>query len=336
MSNEFLINQILTGKIKCEVSGKIVYVNSFTPEVRLRASEVYEKTLRDARFFGLMSEFNMLDFLYKQGIWDNSQDTELKTSGIKIDGIKREMYSAYSRFSSKRVDQLRKALEKIIKKTEELYSKLHYYDMFTAEGIAKIFELEYLLENSVEENINVSPNFIKILTNSYINNKPSESSLRKIARSATWKNIWGASKTENKLFGKPSSYLSDEQRSILVWSRLYDNINDHPDCPDDKVIEDDDLLDGWLIIEHNKRKEEGKKKDSDNKGDSQEVFIVAETPEDAHRINQMNDTSANFVKRQRQTALQKVGAIREQDMPDSRQNVAVKAMQSFRDRMKGK
>ena len=63
------------------------------------------------------------------------------------------------------------------------------------------------------------------------------------------------------------------------------------------------------------------------------MFIPAETAEDAKRIEGMNEAGAAFAKRQRMALLQKQGTVKEQHMPDSKQQISVQAATEFRERM---
>ena len=65
-----------------------------------------------------------------------------------------------------------------------------------------------------------------------------------------------------------------------MWSSLYDNIQESPDCPSNEVINDDDMLDGWMIIQKRNREQAKLQKDAENKfgnkkiSNADEVFIV--------------------------------------------------------------
>ena len=44
---------------------------------------------------------------------------------------------------------------------------------------------------------------------------------------------------------------------------MYDNIQESMDCPTEDVINDDDMLDGWFIVQNRKREKDKKEKDVD-------------------------------------------------------------------------
>ena len=92
-----------------------------------------------------------------------------------------------------------------------------------------------------------------------------------------WRGYWNADKTN--IFDKCTTELTDEQRALLNISRMYDNIYEHPECPDDKIIEDDDALDGWMILQKRKNDKDKKKSQFDssnpNLKNSGEVFVMS-------------------------------------------------------------
>ena len=39
---------------------------------------------------------------------------------------------------------------------------------------------------------------------------------------------------------------------IVIWSKMYDNVQESIDAPIQSVMEDDDALDGWFIVQNRK------------------------------------------------------------------------------------
>ena len=338
MRNAFLLNQIIAGRIIVDID-KRYYVLPPSPAQKLRSEELFQDFLYRAQLMGVITDEEMKQYLVQQGIWNILYDTELKEAGARLDNIKVSMYNNYERFRSRTVDSLRKQLKKLKNRINELYNIRVSYTDFTCEGIAEKCAVEYLIGCNIIDcdgnRINIfdgSFKYFDVFVRTYMQNKPTDQQIRTLAKSPQWRSIWGSSKGEAGIFGVPATQLSDEQRGLIAWSKLYDSVYDSMECPDDKVIEDDDLLDGWLIVQHRKQRE-NRKKDVD--GDAQEVFVFAETPEDVQRVSQLNDAAANMIKSQRMSVLKKVGAIKEENMPDSQQTISMKAVQQFRERMKG-
>jgi hypothetical protein len=165
----------------------------------------------------------------------------------------------------------------------------------------------------------------------------SKNTIRLLSKADSWRSIWHSAKGSVGVFGVPAVSLSDEQRSLVSWSRLYDNIAESGEKPDKTVMDDDDLLDGWLIIQHKKgHGDGGANEELQNKHPgAHEVFIPVENQEDARRLENFNNPMGKMIKRQRSALIQKHGGVLEQDMPDSQMNMRMSATQQATQSAKG-
>src|SRR5690606_12972110 len=94
----------------------------------------------------------------------------------------------------------------------------------------------------------------------YMSNYLDETTLRDLAKNQPWHDIWYSAKKNNGyVFNRDATKLSDEQRKLILWSSLYDNIKEYSEPPSDEIIKDDLRLDGWLIKQN--REEKVKKRD---------------------------------------------------------------------------
>ena len=112
---------------------------------------------------------------------------------------------------------------------------------------------------------------------------------------------------------------------LIAYSKLYDSIYEHAECPEDDVMNDDDLLDGWLI-KRKKQKESlmkqqrveeviGKKHAKDD-----EIFIPVQSMQEAKNIDELNTPLASRIKQQREKTIEKRGTVLDANLED----VAVK------------
>jgi hypothetical protein len=140
------------------------------------------------------------------------------------------------------------------------------------------------------------------------------------------------------VFGVPAAALTDEQRVLSVWSRVYDNAYEDPDCPPESVVSDDDMFDGWMILRRKERDEDMQKKrahaalENEKIASSGEVFVAGAAPgrvtpshsaEDRAGIESLNDAEARAAKAARLRYLQSRGVVHEADMPDSRREISM-------------
>ena len=121
---------------------------------------------------------------------------------------------------------------------------------------------------------------------------------------------------------------------------MYDNIQESMDCPPDEVIEDDDMLDGWLLVQKKKREQEQAEnevanKTSNNKiANSDEIFVMAGTQEDANKINSSNTYHNQQIKKQRMQIVRQKGEAKDLDFPDQQLKMRQKSNQMFKDKFR--
>jgi len=100
---------------------------------------------------------------------------------------------------------------------------------------------------------------------------------------AEWRARWRAStKTSSPLFEGVTTDWNINQVALVFWSNFYDNIYEHPERPEQKIIDNDDLLDKWVEdqakkMEENSRKNSKRYKNATNTLDYDEVIVFDET-----------------------------------------------------------
>jgi len=337
---ESLLYQVMTGRTRCVVMDTPYYVCPPSPAQRLEASFIYDNTIYECSFQGILTNEQMLEVMIDNNLWSMEEETELNSAPTRMDALKVEMYSKHAAFQSRRVEQARRMLERLRRRVDDLSARRHMYDLYTCSGLATTMQMQYLIScntrNVAGELIDLESQADWLCTNileTYIRNRPSEQSLRDLSKYGKWRMMWASGHTEHSVFGVPSTWLTEEQQNLIAWSKLYDNVGEHPEPPSKEVLDDDDMLDGWVILQQRKREKEQRERDGGKHGGAQEVFIPAETAEDAKRIEGMNEAGAAFAKRQRMALLQKQGTVKEQHMPDSKQQISVQAATEFRERM---
>lgn len=332
----------MTGTTRCLVVDNTYYIHAPSPAHKLEAALEYEDTLYECSFQGVLTDEEMLQIMIDNDLWTMAEETELNSVPVRLDALKVEMYQRHVGFQSRRVEQTRRMVSRLRQRQRKLAVRRHAYDFYTQVGLARTVQLQYLISrNTTDANhqpVEVEMQndwLVRQLLDAYASGLPGELELRALAQYPAWRMIWASGRQEGRVFGVPSIWLTQEQQNLIAWSKLYDNINEHTEPPEKEVIEDDDLLDGWIIQEQKKREKERRERaGGQQKPGAQETYIVAETEEDAKRIEAMNDPSMAFIKRQRLAALKQNKVIGEQHMPDSQQQINVQAAQQFRDRMK--
>jgi hypothetical protein len=235
------------------------------------------------------------------------------------------MYNSY--LNKEQLDKYRNILQLVKKKSEELLEHRHMFDYVTHVGYAGMIrnqflmahstyldgkrvwrsyeDVDYILLNHLMEKVNAA----------YI----SYDVIRELSRTDPWRSYWNASKTN--LFGKPVIKWTEEQKILVSYSKMYDSIFQNPECPGEAIIEDDDLLDGWMIKLRRDREADRKQTEvmqilGDRHQNDTEIFLPARNKEEASEIDKYNSPDAQRIKKQREQMIKHKGTVSETELPD--------------------
>lgn len=277
---------------------------------------IYQESYNDAIADDVYNDKEYLRFLVENDHWSKEEEKELEQLPKTIEDLKVSLYKAFAQSNTR--NGIRREIKDAKKRCRELLDKKHKYDYLSAHGIASMAQVYYLtaktsvINNSLYKIEYDDPNLIldKIIAQK-AKFRVDEGTLREIARNDPWKSYWAC----GNVFGKPAIELTEDQRNLIIISNMYDNISQSPDCPAEYVIEEDDMLDGWIIVQRRKRQSEQAQLEGESKlnskiAQSQMIFIPAETEEDIKRINEMNSPAAQIEKVQRMSQLSKKGEMK--------------------------
>lgn len=331
----YAIARILSGKVFVEYNSQKFYIIQPDFFQLAQSEQIYKESLAKASLLGCLTQKDMLDVLLYNNIWLPSYQKELDDFPHKIEDLQVELYNSFINF--KRVDMIRKQLSNLRKRFEFLNSILNNYFVFTAEAIANNERLKINIWNGLYNIVDnskvdypislVNDAFLNHILHQYIQNKIDNLEIREISKNAQWKIKWLNYKVLHN-FPFDISRMTEEQELLIMWSRYYDNILESGECPSNQVVEDNDMIDGWAIIQNKKNNKD--KIDIHTKGNASEVFIVADTKEDAKRVHEMNDTYSEMLRKQKLALVAKKGIIEDQNLPESRREIIAQAMEKRR------
>jgi hypothetical protein len=317
---------------------KLLYPNNTIKyEAEIYAQEEYEKN----KYNDWISEEEKSFILNNIGLWNINSEKELKNIETKIEDLKIELYNSF--LDPKKTKNIKKSISNHRNICGiYLYNK-HYLDQLTHKGYINTVKNQYLLSQSLYDMQNnlVFKNFDNTdyyhMNNlcSVINNSQIQiSSFRLVARSDEWKNYWSANK-EN-IFGRPTTEWTDEQKTLVIFTKMYDSALEHPECPPKGVIEDDDMFDGWLLIQQRKSEKEKEKNRAEKLlegkkiGNAKEVFLMAKSKEEAQNIYSLNDQTSSHIIKERNNIILKSGSdVKESDLPDVQRDLQIQNNQKF-------
>lgn len=327
---DFFIARIKSGYTRFNYNNNH-YKFKLNKDLCYESEEIYYNTYIECLNNNIPSDNDIYNFLLQKNVWNEDEEERLRVSIPQyIENVKIEMYKSFHKKDD--VERMRLYLNKAREELYKIYEIRHQYDYISSNGVALFAKWQFLIENCVtlSNNSNVdwettqSHEILSLVNKSNI----SEETIRDVARNEPWGSIWVISKKCGDLFSGPVADYTEEQRRLISWSIMYDNVRESEDCPDLDIFDDDDCFDGWILL-NNKNKKQEKDSDRINKklgknANAQELFIPVkskntpkdENREDASSIFSMNDQMANTIINSRINAIEQHGKLKVTELPD--------------------
>jgi hypothetical protein len=304
------------------------------------SQEHYTNVYSDARSRGIMTEEENLQWMMQQGLWSKEQDEKIKGLEKDIENIQVGIYENRAKNSVVREGKI--YLKRAESALKDLNREKGVFISNTCEGIAAQEKQVFVFENScyangnkfIFENHDAQTWFYlwaaQILP---------EETIRELARKDPWRSSWSM-KEYNDLFIKHDNRdLNIDQKNILTWSKVYDSIQESMDCPPDAVIDDDAMLNGWLILQRRETEESKKKKTIDQTlnpkiANSQEIMLMARSSEDISDIEDLNSHQAQMIKNQRMNTVKSRGTATDMDFQDRKMEMQVQSNNMFKNKFR--
>ena len=340
---EGILYRIFSGTTRLLIDGKRYIFKNPSAEEKYTAQEMYQLEIKRNRYENWHTKKTVLNFLHEEDIFTQEVEDALKKMEDDIEELTFQLFT--SMLNAEKSKFVRLTLSRTRTAMSNLLSAKGCLDHTTKEGYASLVKTQYLTSRSLFNensdrlsNDGCTPELIEKTMIEVANSSVSQSELRELARSEPWRAYWGSSGKQNVFSGIPIDYTED-QRSLVLYSKMYDGAYEHPECPDDEVIDDDDLFDGWMI--HQRREREGDKKKksieasiNEKQKNAQELYVVAPDTKEANKINELNTPAAKNTRKRRDINLRKKGTLREAELPDKKQEIIMQANRQFADKFK--
>jgi len=293
----------------------------------------------------------MVYWLIRSGVWSNEKEEQLKTIDKTLDNKKVSLYRSVLNKSQQK--ETRKVLKHLKKNQLKLLQDKHSLDDLTIEHYAETLSRQFLILSSLtredkkdiclnnrDVTKDIAWNWFNEIYAEVLKNRYTLEEYREIARTEPWRSYWTIS--DKNPFGGSVVDLTDEQKTLILYSRMYDNAYKHPDFPGDHIAEDDDLFDGWLLVirEENKKTKTTKNIDHVHPKyqNADEVYVVAHSNEEAQNIDNLNTFEGKLTKKRRaaKIAYSDGKPIKAADMPDTREKLHAQAHREMVNKIKGK
>lgn len=307
-------------------------------EINQAYYDAYQQALED----GFMNGEQINLWMREKGFWEDKDDEKVEGLKKDIERLKIEIFNA--RNNEKLREQIRFYLRTGERQLEKQLEKKQLYYNNTCESIATLEKTLFFLKKCTfigSEPFDFESIDLDTILMSYYSLILPEPQIRELARNEPWRSLWILNKSQTfSLFANKDKELTHDQKNILVWSQMYDNVQESLECPADDVINDDDMLDGWFIVQRKKREKEKAQAEMETSltnskiKNSDEIYMVANSQKDIERIESMNDIGAKIIKQQRFNTIKNKGTAEQTDFHDERLKLVQQSNQSYRDKMR--
>jgi hypothetical protein len=338
---EFFVSRIRAGFNLVDYNYKIIKIYPPTLDDEFESNAFYQKVYNRCLNDELLTEKECHQLLVQQGLWREKDDVEIKQVKKDIEKLKIDIFS--KRNEKKEVQRLKaylRIIEKALEK-KELEKQVYYGN--TCEAIAQIEKNCFLLKKGcyLGSDLMIDDEFdYKSLLNLYYEQILKDYEIREIARTDPWKTQWSL-KDNTDLYKDNHRELTVDQKNLLIWSRLYDSISESMEAPSEQVMEDDDMLDGWLILQRKKSEKEKGRQDLESSltnskiASASEVFVFAQDEEHAARIEELNDLNGKVKKKERMIVIKRQGEASDTDFQDQKIKLGNQKAEQFKSRFRG-
>ena len=335
---EYFISRIRSGFYLVKLEQLDVKILTPTPEDEFYANQVFMDSFDKCRQDDLMTEVEMVDWLVEKGLWSEEKDRKIEDIEKEIEKLKIEIFN--SRSNVKLREQIRLYIRAAEKASIKLRSEKSEYFVNTCEGISlqeKSFETFKRCSFVGGEQLNFEKVDMHDLFHKYNSIVLADKQTRELARNEPWRSLY-ILKDELELFANEKGrQLSLDQKGLLVWSRMYANVQESMECPTEDVINDDDMLDGWFIIQRKKSESERAKSEleertqNDKIMNSDEVYVFTDSKKEADAIEGMNSVNSSMIKKERLQTIKGKGSAQDQDFRDQKIRISNMQHQQFKE-----
>lgn len=330
--NESLVHRILSGKQIFVYDNKSYELRKPSLSLKMNADLLYESAYQDniySNFWFLEDiEFLLFDL---QLLSPNYKDSLSKLEK-NLEKTKINLYQQY--FDNTKKNKIKQRIKDLKDNIDSIYNKKHSLDFLTLEHYCDNIRHEFIISHTLYDfesqkllfqNNEIDSGLFNQLIMTISKNMISLETYKKIARSDYWRNYWNNNKSN--VLNEPVKEWSEEQKSLINISCMYDKIYEHPECPKDDIVEDDDALDGWMLVQKQENERQKKEKGVDsilagNMKNANEVFLMAGSKEQAQDVLELNTERSLATLQQKVDFIKASSApVRDAQLPDVKQRL---------------
>ena len=329
------LNKILSGNILVQTRNNILTVRQPDAGTRYLADFFAEQVYEEAFKQNIYLQEELEELIIENGWWTQDEEDELKQIPKDIEQMKVDYFNSFLR------DDAKTLIKKGIREREDRFEKLtqdkYRFFNYTCESLKSQAYTMYILEHCTfyEKGDKISLEDISIyaLYGKYNAEILDDKEIREVSKDPNWRMIWSSAK-EREIFSLPACDLTDMQKSLISWTRMYDSIYESMETPSDSIIEDDYAIDGWFVVQRRKRDDDRKESEGNKLPESAEVFVPVKNQKEAQRVHNMNTQQGKQVVKSRMKDLEEQGSLEEGQFTHVKQDLAMKANRQMFERYK--
>lgn len=340
---EFLLYRILSGILYFYYKNERYELKKISNDLRYESNILYNKIINDEKYNDWIREEYMIGTMINLGLWAKETDTIITQLEKRIDNLKVELFQNF--MSTTIIPQIRKNLNSAKNQLNRILSIKNDFYANTLEGYASSLKHEFIICKTLFKNSKKVFNYDDNSSSSYteFNDLVNEinkysiklEDIKALARSPMWRSYWNSSK--DNIFPSAVSEWTDDQRTLVNMSRMYDSVYDHPESPNEKIIDDDDMLDGWMIVQKRKMEKLKNQKTIEdinpNLKNAQEVFLFGKNTQDVENILSLNDQSGMNRLKEKITAINSsAGTVSDSQLPDVKRELFIQSNEMRKNR----
>lgn len=335
---EILLHRILHGSLIFFYKNERYELRAISNYTRYEADLLYNKIVNEEKYNEWIRSDNADYFLINLGLWTKDTPKLLEQLDKRIENLKVELYENFMNTNMQK--KIRNNLLSARKQLDSINNTKAEFVSHTLEGYASSIKYEFTICNSLYKNSkkvfdfdsrdhnSLSLSVFNDLVNEINKHNISIADFRALARSYLWKSYWNVHKT-NSIFEGAVSDWTDDQRSLVSFSQMYDSIYEHPECPSDKILSDDDMLDGWMISQRRKIEKAKKQTTIDNLNPNlkkaNEVFLFGKGAEEVEEILSLNSAESMGRMKEKINYINHHGKSDDAVLPDNQRQIMIES-----------
>lgn len=297
-----LLYRILLGYYYIYIDDQAYKIVNPSIHIKYEAELLYERIIEENKYnTQWLTDQEIELYLFTNKIWNKEQDAKLKTFEKSIEDTKIDIYKNFINVQFRK--KLKNELKSLKNQLNSLLTKKTSMNYLGIKDHAISIKNEFIIRNCIYNKYDrlvfdpneddCSSSRLQIFVKEIVDNSINIDHIKQLARSDTWRSIASACSIEKDIFT-----MSDDYKYLINLYKMYDNARQHPDAPSEDIINDDDALDGWFLVQHRKNKEEKKKNAISSKMDGKKIgqhnFIFASSEEEAKEIHEANSPNEKF------------------------------------------